>query len=203
MVVICSVSVLFVGVGSASGAGDQGLSVHIVPDPLVHGIAVTSAELTELANGLKEEEQSSGKGTGVTVATAAEGWHKPDSEKRTVVIVLSALTFPSQTPQQLAQQADAAASAAAGTFCSGASASAPLVYTKVKQVPHSAFVECSASPNGLHAEALTIARANVFGIVITSSDTLNRSALTSVAVHQYQRLPTTDTFTGSGVSSVA
>ena len=199
--VLCTVSVLFVCTGSASGAGDHELDIHIDSDPLVRGVAFSTVELTQLASGLAQEERHGGRGTGVTIATAAEGWHRSNSKKQAVLIALSALTLPGETPKQLAQQANAAASAAAGTFCSGASASAPLVFTKVKQVPNSAFVECSASPNGLHGEAITIARANVFGMIITSSGTLTRSALDSVALHQYRRLPTTDTLTGSGPSS--
>lgn len=200
---MCAVSVLFVGLGSASAAGDHQLDVHVISDPFVRGIAASPVGLTTSASGIAAAERNGLRGTGTTVSTAAEGWHQRGSRTRFVVILLSALDVPGETPAQLAQQAGAAASAAGGTFCSGASGSAPLAYNKVDQVPNSGFVECSKSPNGLQAEAITTARSNVFAMVVTSSGTFTRSALVSMALRQYRKLPSTDTFTGGGTASTA
>lgn len=203
IVLVLAMFVLLVQGQSTWAAGDRSLEGQIISDPFPGGVAASSAKLSSLASGMQEAMQSAAGKTGTTTATAAEGWHRAGSNSRFVFVVLAALNIPKQTASQLATQADAAASAAAGTFCSGASGAAPLAFSRVSQVPHGAFVKCSRSPDGLNAEAITTARANVFALVITTSSTVAHSKLISLALAQYRKLKSHDTFIGAGGSTLS
>ena len=196
----CITPFLGIEAGSAGAAGDPGLDAYIVSDPLAHAISAPAAQLDASASGLAGIEKSAAAASGMTTATAIEGWHRTGVTTKAVVVELVAINGPNQSQTQIATQANAAASAALGTFCSGATASDPLVYERVSQVPHSGFVECAVSPDGLHAEAITMARANIFSMIISSSATVSRSKLVSIALKQYRQLPTHDYFTGGSAS---
>jgi hypothetical protein len=205
VLIVCVVAMLFVLVQqqSTSAAGDRSLERLIMSDPFPSGVAASPAKLSSLASGMQEAMQGAAGKYGATTATAAEGWYRGGSKTRFVFVVLVALNIPNQTASQLATQADAAASAEAGTFCSGASAAAPLVFSRVSRVPHGAFVKCSRSPSGINAEAITTARANVFAMVIATSSTVAQSKLTSLALVEYRKLSSHDTFIGGSGSTLS
>jgi hypothetical protein len=203
IVLALAMLVLLVEGQSTWAAGDRSLEGRIVSDPFAGGVAASSAKLSSLASGMQEAMRSAAGKYGATTATAAKGWYRAGSNTQFVFVVLVALNIPQQTASQLATQADAAASAEAGTFCSGASGAAPLAFSRVSRVPHGAFVKCSRSPDGLNAEAITTARANVFAMMITTESTVARSKLISLTLAQYRKLSSHDTFIGGSSSTLS
>jgi hypothetical protein len=176
------------GATPASAAGNATLAGYIITNPVPDVVPAAQAPVDTIASQLQAEENVAIKGTGATATVAAEGWHRRGSPTTSLLIYLIAISEPGKSMSVLTASADEAAAAAAASFCSGASASLPIISRSVPHLPDSHYVLCKRSPNGTNAEGITAARANVTALIASGEQIIDRASLESVALRQYRAM---------------
>jgi hypothetical protein len=178
-----------------SAAGNASLQAEIPGDPLPHGVPLNSVALDEIVAKLQAAESQAG--TGATVSVAALGWSEPHSTKKSLLVTLSAVTWPGQSSSAVARQAALAAASAAATICAGAIGSPPKVDVSLPRIPHSHFIECHRASNGAVIDGLTMARDNVFVIMASSASVFSRSEFQTFGLREYRVLHTPEPSLGA------
>jgi hypothetical protein len=198
MAVCALVAVLVLPTVQASAAGNAALDGHIISDPFAGGVAISSADLTTLANRLQSVESSVTSGSDAKAAVAAEGWHRPSSGNLQLIVALIAISDPTLSSSSLITQAGLAARSAASTVCSGATGDLPASDEPVSPIPNSHYVVCKPSSTGVTAVAISTSRSNVFALIFSTEATVTRSQLTAIALRQYDAMSTDETSTSGG-----
>jgi hypothetical protein len=178
-----------------SAAGNVSLQAEIPADPLHHGVPLNSAALDEIVEKLQAGESQAG--TGATVSVAALGWSEPHSTKKTLLVTLSAISWPGQSVSEVDRQAALAAKSAAATICAGAIGSPPKVDVPLPRIPHSYFIECDRASNGAVIDGLTMARDNVFAVMASTASVFSRSDLQAFGLREYRVLHTPEPSLGA------
>ena len=180
----------------ASGAGNAGLSAEIIANPVPGLVSVPQRQVATLVSQLQASETTELKGLGYGATVAAEEWRRPAAPAQDVYVYLVAISAPAKGSSPLSAVADQASSSASTSFCTGAANSPPVMRVAVAHIGDSHFVVCQRSPNGVIAEAVTAAKANILLVVGGTEETLGRARLEAIALRQYRALPSTP-FAGS------
>ncbi len=174
----------------ASGAGNAALNAEIITNPVPGLVSVPQSQVTTLVSQLQASETTELKGFGYGATVAAEEWRRPGSAQA-LFVYLIAVTAPAKDSSGLTVVADQAASSAATSFCSGAANAPPVVRVAVAGIAHSHYVVCQRSPNGVVAEAVTEAKANVLAVISGTKEALGRTQLEAVARRQFGAMSST------------
>jgi hypothetical protein len=174
-------TVLSTAGGVAGAAGNRSLDRLVISNPGQGWAAVPAAQVNAALDQVGSVERIAGAREGLRVSYAAKGWSSSSSGGHVYVFLLSINNLPGRS-LPVAQAARTAASAAGGSFCSGATASAPKVDAPLRSIRHSHFVLCPTPGTGASIMAVTFSAKNMFAMVAGSGTT--KQQLSSIALRE-------------------
>jgi hypothetical protein len=173
----------------AGAAGNRVLDRDIIADPIPGWQSLPAAQVNETASRVQSVETASVAGSGITTATAAEGWQAPSSSSTFVLVILIGLSSHKKADAAVTQHAAVAAGAAAVSFCAGASGASPISDRPLLSIPTSHQAVCADKAlNGTSLAVVTWGKANVLAVVSAST---GLTRLDAVALQEYRAMPAT------------
>ena len=181
--------------GPAAAVGDATLNHYLIANPLPGWQPASPAEMQRLVHVLSTTEAAAISMSGGSVSVAAQAWKQPNALRSALLIALIGIASPHVDAASIDAQADVAATAAARSFCIGATTRPAVVDREVPSIPGARHVEC-AQLGGSTPAGVAFARANVLAII--SSGALDPNQLDAIATAQYAALPESDSPIRSG-----
>jgi hypothetical protein len=170
---------------SLAATGNPTLGRHLIHDPIANGMALPSSVLTSYYTSFVQQENASIQGSGISEAVAVTGWRAKHSTTQLMIVTLIAISAAGKSTSDLNALAVQTAASAGKNVCNGASKSGPALDVPIPRLPNSSYVRCQTSTSGTVVVATATVRANVVAVLVTSSATLSRSALTTATRQQY------------------
>jgi hypothetical protein len=173
----------------AGAAGDAGLNQHIIANPVAGWAPESGASLNRFVTYIDGLETATINPFGGTAVTAAQGWHNPSTPADYVLVALVALTFSGQSASKVDTRAQAATISALASLCAGAANQSAVQTTTVATVPGSHQVTCTLGKEQPAPDAVGWSRANAVALVVSVQGALTEAQLSSIALSQYDVMP--------------